>query len=340
MVHVRTSAAGLTESPLLDRADRRLVGACLGPALEMAPVVELSERLGTAMMASVGQLPPDLASGGGELLRVYADAARPEDFVGLFPVPVWSFLHWARAGAGTGDDDAWHALEQAHALSLLIHLLDDHLLDGQLPVDMLGLQLRTVAWRSMDRLARRAARIWEVPESVVAGHLDRYVQAVASSDPVRGLDHCREVFVTQAAIWLLAPRLLEEAGRTAPGPADYVRDFVVAWRLIDDVEDAAEDAAAGTRSTLWWALDERGRAAWDAYGRESRAGGRAEERAWRSLVRAVDGCGAAVRLVDDADVLLQRASATANGAGHQGWTTEVQCVRMGLGREPVFPPPM
>ncbi|MFF4160902.1 hypothetical protein [Streptomyces sp. NPDC001678] len=330
----------MTESPLRDRADRRLVDVRLGTVLEMAPVVDLSDRLGAALVAATARLPVELAAPAGELLRVYAGASRPEDFVRLFPVPVWSFLHWARAGACEGEDGAaWDALEQAHALSLLIHLLDDHLLDGQLSVDMLGLQLRTVAWQSMDHFARRAAEAWGVPESLVAGHLDRYVRAVTPTGPVQGLDHYLEVFTAQAAIWLLVPHLLEEAGRAAPGISDRVRDFVVAWRLIDDVEDAVEDAASGTRGALWWALDARGREAWDAYGRESRAGGRAEERAWRSLVGAVDASGAAARLVDDADALLQRASATANAAGHHGWTTEVQCVRMGLGREPVFPLP-
>lgn len=339
-------AATLTRSPLLGRADRRLVDAGLGTVLEMAPVVELSDRLGAALVALTDRLPDGPATDGRELLRVYAGTARPDDFVRLFPVPVWSVLHWARgeaaedaAGPGPGERTARQCLEQAHALSLLIHLLDDHLLDGQLKVDVLGLHLRSLAWQSMDRLARQAARAWVIPESLVTDHFDRYLRAVASPGPVRDLNHYREVFTAQAAIWLVAPRLLEEAGRAGPGPSGYVRDFVVAWRLIDDVEDAAEDAAVGTRSALWWALDGRGRETWDAYGRESRAGGPAEERSWRSLVRAVDACGAATRLVDDADALLQRASAAANAAGHHGWTTEVQCVRMGLGREPVFPLP-
>ncbi|WP_301124926.1 hypothetical protein [Streptomyces cacaoi] len=263
------------------------------------------------VLGAADGLPASAAEDVRAALRPYL-AGEARDFVRLFPVPLWSFLHWALPDGAPRA----HA-ERAHALALLLHLWDDHLVDGQLPLTFARLHLRGAVWNAFTASARALCAGLGAPEDRVREHGDTYLDAVtAAGDPAGGLaGHCA-LFERQAAVWTLVPRVLEETGSAPGGLVAVVRNVAVAWRLTDDVSDLPDDAADRVRSGVWYALGERSRELWTR--------GRADAVPEQEL-RA-----AAARLRDRAAVLLREAEDAAGRAELSGLRQEVSLARQGL----------
>lgn len=276
-----------------------------GVVLQTPGVVALRGRLNRVVLATTDALPARLAEDVRAVLRRYAPA--DDDVLRLFPVPLWSFLHWAPPPGPVRE----HA-ERAHALALLLHLWDDHLVDGQLPLNLGRLHFRSALWADFTTAARALCTGLGLPADRADTDADTYLDAVgAPEEPADVPGYCA-AFVRQAAIWTLVPRALEEAGAAPAGPAAVVRDFAVAWRLTDDIDDLAPDAAAGVRSAVWIAREADG-------GQGGAGAGPA-----RGTEAAVAGLRA--RAAD----LLTTAEARARKAGLAGAARELALSRIGL----------
>src|SRR3954454_8215082 len=91
---------------------------------------------------------------------------------------MWSFLHWvpaAHPGLAVKHATALEHAQEAHALSLFLHLWDDHLSDAQLPPNLMRLQLRAVAWERYRGAVRSLAAMVpggdEIATQLIHGYL-------------------------------------------------------------------------------------------------------------------------------------------------------------------------
>ncbi|GHF52902.1 hypothetical protein GCM10010218_37950 [Streptomyces mashuensis] len=293
-------------------------GSPFGAVHETHEVSALRVRLHGRLLEVVRQLPDALAGPVREEICSHGRSARHEtgDFFARFPAPVWSFLSWVPS-ARTAD------AERAQALALFLHLWDDHLADGRLASTAAARRLRAAAWAEWECSARAACRAWGVPDRPVAEAGACYLRSVSpaggAGQPGAGA-HLRSA-ARQAAMWVLLPRALEQARATGPGLARAVRGFCLAWRIVDDLWDVAEDAAAGVRTTVWWELPRDARALWD-----ERPG------PWRmpELRETIGRLGIDGRLRARAVRLLTRAVRDAERAGLPGLAVELRTATVGV----------
>ncbi len=279
-----------------------------GVVLQPPGVGALRGRLNDVIADLAGASPAGLASDVRSVLRRYAGGA---DVVRLFPVPLWSFLHWALPAR----HPARGLAERAHAASLVLHLWDDHLVDGQLGCTAARLHWRGLLWTEFTAAACALAEAVAASVTLVDRHTTAYLEAIQSTEACSDTDSYCSRFARQAAVWTLVPTLLEEYGAAPPGVSAVVETFATAWRLTDDINDVRQDAAAGVRSAVWHELGVLGRRAWDAG------------------TPPADAVGAAgMRLSVRAAQLLEAAAEVARRAALDGLVTEVRLSALGLTR--------
>lgn len=211
----------------------------------------------------------------------------PDFFAHYYP-PAWSVVYWltrdnVRHGC-LSERDVSAALA-AHAMAMLLHLIDDHVNDGELPATHLLLVLRSQSWSIMnDALQRLASRVGGGTD-IVRTFMDEYYAKICSPDAVSTVDLYCELFRGQMATWTIVPSLL--ANRIAPDGAlpTAVRrayeSFGIAWRLLDDIQDIQKDMERGTHTSIYLSLPEEMRCCWD----EMRTGqGRTRDRLERLIL--------------------------------------------------------
>ena len=188
------------------------------------------------------------------------------DFFRIYYAPIWTIVPqlWEdRITRNETPNEGWlDNLATAQAMSLLLHLLDDHLTDGQVPTTHLLLQLRSEAW-SFYRSA--LAGPGPAAQAPIEQMLERYFTGIHDRDTVTDLDTYGARFKLQIGTWLAGP--VAFAGEDVKLTNDviaFLEHFSLAWRFLDDLQDVEEDAAANQKSTLYWLLDERGRELWSA----------------------------------------------------------------------------
>jgi hypothetical protein len=223
------------------------------------PVETLRRNLDRSLESVLAALPPPLLAGAKELVAAYArrsaDSVTAEpSFFQHFYSPLWSWIHWAAASTQIEE------VVTGQALSMFLHLLDDHLCDGQLRCDPLLLQLRTAAWMRLEECVHKLAMESDSGQELWQSDLSRYFAAIQRPPPINSLDGYCARFRDQMATCVAIPALtLRRQGN--PAAADDLRQIVfglgVAWRLIDDVQDAYADWTAGQESILYSLLHEQ-----------------------------------------------------------------------------------
>jgi len=220
------------------------------------------------------------------------------DFFRHYPAPAWSVVYWLtreHADAAPLAPDMERAAVTAHAMALSLHSLDDHLLDGQLPLTPLSLLLRSQAWMRMNQALERLAHGVQGGEETVARCLADYHQALAHPGEPGSLDDYCLRFRNEMAPGVVVPLLL--ALRRKPDPAllealeTGATAFGVVWRLLDDMQDLEQDARSGVRSAVYTLLPDEMKTAWDAC-----AAGQAGEEPLRRVLRCVQENGILARL--------------------------------------------
>ena len=286
----------------------------------------LAARMNAAVMALADALPPDLRPEAQAVLRGYGGGDRL--FVELFYRPVWSFLHWLPSPG-----EAMLAVAcRVQAMALFLHLWDDHLSDGQLTPDLMRLHLRSLAWQAFsdgaEQLRRAAGTEPEAVDALVAG----YLSTVHRPGVAETLDAHAERMVQQVGIWRVVPLLYGRLVGGAAAACTVVERFSVAWRLIDDVQDAAEDAVSGQQNALALALDPDGRAAWDI----CRTGPEGLRQGWPGVEAALARNDVRGEPSSGLAVVLTRAQREVDAAGRaaesMGWTglaAELAACRVG-----------
>ena len=185
------------------------------------------------------------------------------DFLRMYYVPAWSIIFWlsqaGSAGKGLAPTDIKNA-KAAHYMAMLLHALDDHLTDHQLPVNHLTLLLRSQAWMIMNHALSSLAGEIDGGPRLVQRFIDDYYITIRSTETIESLDRYCEHFRKQMATWLIVPALMAKKITADPGFSDAVKtaygSFGIAWRLLDDIKDIESDMINGVKSSIYICLPE------------------------------------------------------------------------------------
>jgi len=201
------------------------------------------------------------------------------DFFANYYPPAWSILYWLGHEATLPakrlkERDLANAVT-AQSMAMLLHSLDDHLIDGQVSVSPLTLLLRSQASTIMSRAFRNLAEGVPAGEKTVRGFVDDYYSSTQDSQGPESLDSYCNLFRRQMAIWMIAPVLLSMKMTVI---SEFTRDleraygsFGIAWRLLDDIRDMGDDIGTGSHSSIYLCLPEKARAYWNNNTVRSRA---------------------------------------------------------------------
>jgi len=174
-------------------------------------------------------------------------------FFDKFQPPCWTLLYWMHPTKVFDSSRALEPYMRTQALAMFIHVLDDHLCDGQIPVDPLFLHLRTVVWRAF---AEDAVEALGVDPEEFEGHAGRYVSSTQTTSRATDYYDYVQRFRDEVAIGLVAPLALASHVGMRPVPVlEMFEVFATACRLIDDLRDSQEDAAAGRKTAVDFARD-------------------------------------------------------------------------------------
>jgi hypothetical protein len=306
-------------SPLLRAEPGALDWIDFGRPSPIPGIDALADRLNQEIMGLTAGLPAPLRGEADSVLSGYAGGRR---FVDLFYRPVWSFLHWVPAPA----DPALlaHAI-RVQAISLFLHLWDDHLSDGQLPLDLLRLHLRSLAWQSFWQEAEALRAAAGLPVNMVQDLVSAYLVTVHRPGQVKTLVEHAERMVAQVGIWRVTPLLY---GHIVFGPEGatslcrVVERFSVAWRLMDDVQDVAGDVATTQQNALALALDGPGQAAWAACAAKSAGQKGPDMPTWRAVCEGFDR-GALAQVIAQIELELAEAQLAASTLNLPGLADEL-----------------
>jgi hypothetical protein len=193
----------------------------------------------------------------------------PDFFLHYYP-PAWSVVYWLTRGnirRGRLSESDVRAAVSAHSMAMLLHLLDDHVNDGELPANHLVLVLRSQSWSIMnDAFHRLASRIPSGME-IVRSFLDEYCKTIGSPGAISTVDLYCEIFRGQMATWTIVPLLLAKCidpeGDFYTAVRRVYESFGIAWRLVDDIQDIRKDMERGTHTSVYLSLAEEMKCCWD-----------------------------------------------------------------------------
>jgi hypothetical protein len=185
------------------------------------------------------------------------------NFFTKFYAPSWSLIYWMQQAHPTLSEAELEQAICAQGIAYFLHMLDDHISDGQIPISHLLLQLRTHAWTTFTGIAQQLAAPLPEGETLIQTTLDRYFSGIHNPPEVAGSDAYADLFRQQLSTTLVIPLLV--AHRTgcpiAPLQSAY-EEFGIAWRLLDDLRDCAEDTFAGQKSGIYHLLTPEYQALW------------------------------------------------------------------------------
>jgi hypothetical protein len=200
-------------------------------------------------------------------------------------------------------------------MAMFLHRLDDHLDDGEVPATHLVLLLRSEAWRLMIEAFGEGAAGDPEGASLAERFIADYYEGMTGGSEPDSLEGYCALFRKQMATWLVAPVLLARRADdsfAAPVRAAY-ESFGIAWRLLDDMTDAREDAISGARSSVYLLLSREGQRLWrDFPAMNSR---RERSAALGRIGQIMEKRRVAERLAERIDAELENAAIITGGLG-------------------------
>lgn len=180
--------------------------------------------------------------------------------------PAWTVIPYLSSSRDDAAPGQMHHALGAQAAAMFLHLLDDHLTDGDIPIDNLFLQLRTEVWGEFrDALGRLAGSDQEANQTIES-LVDLYFSYIHRPPQRPDLAAYEKMFRGQSAISLIAPLLIAARAGYDTGQRRLIRsmyeEFCLAWRILDDLRDAAADAAADRATAVFHLLPPESRRVW------------------------------------------------------------------------------
>jgi len=197
-------------------------------------------------------------------------ARNASDFFAGFYTPAWSILYWlAVSFSHNGKLPAAEMknIKSVHASAMLLHLLDDHLHDGEIPATHLTILLRSQVWMFMNQALQRIAESDSSGAAIAERFLDDYYASTVASQGVDSLDAYCDLFKKQMGTGFIAPVLMAKKLTADDQVIKAVQAtygaFGTAWRLLDDLQDIPQDLQTGAKSAVYICLPEEGRRSWE-----------------------------------------------------------------------------
>lgn len=176
-------------------------------------------------------------------------------------VPSWSILYWLFQSLpdnkGLQQENRQNA-KTAHAMALILHPLDDHLNDGQIPATYLAVLLRSQAWMIMTAALSRLAEGTDKGTEIVRRFINKYYSGITGSKNILTLENYCDLFRMQMATWLIVPVLMAKKISNNKEFTNSIQvayeSFGIAWRLLDDIKDIEIDMKRGAKSSVYTCL--------------------------------------------------------------------------------------
>lgn len=193
------------------------------------------------------------------------------DFFRFFHPPVWSIIYWIhncdQCCRAPKTDEYIHSLI-AHAMSLFLHSLDDHIHDGDIRASHLLLLLRSNAWILMNDSLKKLAEENPAEIDFIDSRINEYYAAILPEKKPESFEDYCALFKRQISTWIITPmltikKLICNDKFTADIKESY-ESFAVAWRLMDDLNDLEQDILDGTHNAVYYNMSAEGMAAWDS----------------------------------------------------------------------------
>ena len=187
----------------------------------------------------------------------------------MYYAPAWSIIYWLIHSDSDGNRLQQQSIQHAktaHFMAMLLHALDDHLTDHQVPVTHFTLLLRSQSWKMMnDALSSLAAEV-EGGQHLVLRLINDYYASIGNSHGTASLDGYCDLFRKQMATWqivpaLMAQMLVHDENFSAAIQRAY-GSFGIAWRLLDDIKDVEADMINGVPSSVYICLPDDIRECW------------------------------------------------------------------------------
>ena len=252
------------------------------------------------------------------------------DFVKYFHVPAWSTIYWLIQSC-TEDKRLRKAdirnSKTGHSMAMLLHALDDHLTDGQLPSTHLALLLRSQSWMIMNHAFNSLADEVDKGEEMVRGFINDYYSSIRGLGDVRSLNSYCKLFRRQMATALIVPVLLARKMTANREFANAIQiaygSFGIAWRLLDDIQDLERDMMKGVHSSIYICLSDETRDWWNKDTEEKRDKNNGYKKAILSFVlehRVID------RIKERICTELESAASIADFWSVRGLADELRCL--------------
>ncbi len=185
-------------------------------------------------------------------------------------VPSWSIVFWLTRFFPDNNESFQEKTKSAitaHAMAMMLHSLDDHINDGELPASHLTLLLRSQAWMMMIDSLESLSSGSNNGKRIISDLIDDYYSGILTSDDPETLDTYCALFRKQMATWLIVPVLLSKMIKNddefSSGVQAAFESFGIAWRLLDDINDIRADMKNGTHSAVYVCLPEKIKNLWD-----------------------------------------------------------------------------
>jgi hypothetical protein len=245
-------------------------------------------------------------------------------FFTKFYAPSWTLLGWMghRAIAAAELEQAIHLQGMAYFL----HMLDDHLNDGQIPISHLMLQLRTQAWMRFTQGAEQLVPSQKGRESLIYCWINRYFSGVHGLESVDSLAAYCEQFRQQLSTTLVLPMIVaDRTGHNAADVQEAYEAFCIAWRLLDDLRDCQDDALSGEMSAVYYLLPLEQRQVWQGC-----QGLEPTSPQWQELAQYLEGAGVLQAIVGEILAWLAIAQSAASRANLPGYAEELRQLALPL----------
>ncbi|HOD16538.1 MAG TPA: class 1 isoprenoid biosynthesis enzyme [Spirochaetota bacterium] len=257
---------------------------------------------------------------------VHINVGEKLDFFKYYYRPAWSVLYWLTAQRHDRrivSDEEIDAMLDGQAIAMLLHSLDDHLVDGEVPMSHVTLLLRGQAWHRMNEGFNRFCSGITGGIEIARELIGDYYSGITDKEAPASLDAYCGLFRKQMATWVIMPVL---AAMKTGGNAKYVsglrgayESFGIAWRLLDDIQDLEADMEKGERSAVYACLNDDGRRLWDLLAEKN---GDAAAVTSEKICAIIQQECIVERIADRIVVELERAAELSTGVGLVGLAEE------------------
>jgi hypothetical protein len=292
-----------------------------------------SQRFSNAILSFCRSLPKSAQTDSILFLMKYGGINLGEkiDFFANYYSPTWSILYWlihthTLPTHRLKKEYITNAIK-AHSMAMLLHSLDDHLIDNQVSVSPLTLLLRSQAWTIMHRAFSNLVEGVPAGEITVRSFIDDYYSSTQDSKGLKSLDSYCDLFRKQMGIGMIAPFLLS---MKITGNSEFTKDletaygsFGIAWRLLDDIRDISRDIEKGTHSAVYLCLPKKMRTHWKKHNIGSRD---AAKDSFNAILNHLLENGLVDKIKERICTELETAASMVEGHHLIGLTKEFRCL--------------